>query len=207
MNTNNSTVKLGELADIRSGHPFRQKLENTPLNWSHYVLQLKDIQKDCYINFQHVAKVKIEGSKPPHLLQQGDVLLRARGGYYYSGLIDTTLKNVLAVGQFFVITPKNINPAYLCWYLNQPKAQQYLNKNGTGSNIPMVNKRTVSELPITVPSILTQHKIANMHQGWLRMKKLNEKLINNHEMMLRGMCQQFIQQDLKQTRTNHRDET
>ena len=106
MNTKNLTIKLGELTDIRSGHPFRQKVENTPSEWDYYVLQLKDIQKDCHIKFEQVSKVKMEDSKPPRPLQQSDVLLRARGGYYYSGLFNADLANVIAVGQFFIITPK-----------------------------------------------------------------------------------------------------
>jgi hypothetical protein len=197
----NTTTKLGKLADIRSGHPFRSKVQHTPDEWDYYVLQLKDVQKNCHIDLDQAAQVNIQVNmmkeKTPRTLQQGDILLRARGGYYYSGLFDADVPNVIAAGQFFILTPNTdiIDPAYLCWYLNQPIAQQYLQRNDTGTNIPMINKQTISNLLIKLPSLNTQHKVAQIHQGWLKEKKLTGQLLNNREQMMRGMCQQFIDQD------------
>lgn len=192
------TVKLGELADIRSGHAFRGKVEHTPAEWDYYVLQLKDVQKECHINLAQVARVNMAGEKPPHPLQSGDILLRARGGYYYSGLFSGDTPNVVAAGQFLVLSPDTdkAEPAYLCWYLNQPVSQQYFERNDTGTNISMINKRTVSELSVPLPSMATQRKIATIHQGWLREKSLTEQLLQNREQMVRGVCQEFINQDL-----------
>ncbi|MCK4705134.1 MAG: restriction endonuclease subunit S [Gammaproteobacteria bacterium] len=190
--------KLGNMATIRSGYPFRKKVQHTPSSWDFYVLQLKDVQKNCHIDMTKATKVKMTEDKPLQPLQKGDILLRARGGYYYSGLFTADTPNAIAAGQFFVLRPNTeiLDPAYLCWYLNQPVAQQYLEKNDTGTNIPMINKRTISDLPVTLPSLATQHKIANIHQSWLKEKKLTEQLLNNREQMLRGMCQEFINQDL-----------
>lgn len=201
MNTTNTTTKLGKLADIRSGHSFRSKVQQSPDEWDHYVLQLKDVQKNGHIDLDQAARVNIRVNmtqeKTPRTLQPGDILLRARGGYYYSGLFNADMPNVIAAGQFFVLSPNTdiIYPAYLCWYLNQPIAQQYLQRNDTGSNIPMINKQTISNLPIKLPSLNTQHKIARIHQSWLKEKKLTEQLLNNREQMMRGLCQQFIEQD------------
>ena len=198
MNTKNTT-KLGNLTDIRSGHSFRSKVKHTPDEWDFYVLQLKDVQKNCHIDFTQATQVNMGKEKPPRPLQRGDILLRARGGYYYSGLFNGDMPNVIAAGQFFILSPNTdiIDPAYLCWYLNQPIAQQYLEKNDTGSNIPMINKHTVSDLPVKLPSLNTQYKIANIHQGWLKEKQLTEQLLSNREQMLRGMCQQYISNDFK----------
>lgn len=197
MNAKNTTTKLGKLTDIRSGHPFRGKVKHTPDKWDYYVLQLKDVQKNCHIDLSQATQVNMMQEKPPRPLKQGDILLRARGGYYYSGLFNAELTNVIAAGQFFILSPNTdiVDPAYLCWYLNQPIAQQYLEKNDSGSNIPMINKQTISNLPVKLPSLNTQHKIAAIHQSWLKEKKLTEQLLNNQEQMMRGMCQQFINQD------------
>lgn len=197
MNTKNDTARLSELTNIRSGHPFRGKVKHTPNAWNYYVLQLRDVQKECHIDLNQAVQVKLEDKKPPQILKQGDILLRARGGYYYSGLFNADTDNVIAAGQFFVLSPNTdrVVPAYLCWYLNQPVAQQYFDKNDTGSNIPMINKSTISDLRVKLPSIDIQHKIANIHQTWLKEKKLTEQLLTNREQMLRGMCQQFITRD------------
>lgn len=193
------TVKLANLTDIRMGHPFRGKVKHTPSTWDYYVLQQKDVQRDCHINLDQAAKVQMTEEKTPQPLQPGDLLLRARGGYYYSGLFTAELPNVIAAGQFFILSPDTdqLDPAYLCWYLNQPTAQRYLDKNDTGSNIPMINKRTISELPVPLPTMATQHKIANIHQAWLKEKALTEQLLHNREQMTRGLCQEFINQDFK----------
>jgi len=197
MNTKNTTTKLGKLADIRSGHSFRSKVQQSPDEWDYYVLQLKDVQKNGHIDLTLATQVNMTKEKTPRTLQPGDILLRARGGYHYSGLFNADVPNVIAAGQFFVLTPNTdiIDPAYLCWYINQPIAQQYLERNDTGTNIPMINKQTISNLPVKLPSLDTQHKIAQIHQVWLKEKKLTEQLLNNREQMMRGMCQQFIDQD------------
>lgn len=194
MNTKSDTIKLHEISKIRSGHPFRSKVTHTPDAWDYYVLQLKDVQKDNLIDLSQAAQVKLEDKKPPQSLNPGDILLRARGGYYYSGLFNDDKKNVIASGQFFILSPNTdiVDPAYLYWYLNQPMAQQYLSKNDTGSNIPMINKSTISDLKVKLPSLATQHKIAHIHQVWLKEKKLTEQLLNNRKQMLRGMYQQLI---------------
>ena len=199
MNTKNTTTKLSQLTDIRSGHPFRSRVKHTPDEWDFYVLQLKDVQKNCHIDLTQATQVNMKKEKAPRSLMQGDILLRARGGYYYSGLFDSNMPNVIAAGQFFILSPNTdiVDPAYLCWYLNQSIAQQYLEKNDTGSNIPMISKQTICNLPVKLPSLNTQNKIAEIHQCWLKEKKLTEQLLSNHEQMMRGMCQQFIQQDFK----------
>ena len=199
MNTKNTTTKLGKLADIRSGHPFRGKVKQSPNDWDFYVLQLKDVQKDCHIDLAQATQANMKKEMAPRPLQQGDIVLRARGGYYYSGLFNTGQANVIATGQFFILSPDThiIDPAYLCWYLNQPVAQKYLEKNNSGSNIPMISKQTISNLPVKLPSLNTQHKIAEIHQIWLQEKNLTEQLLNNREQMMRGMCQQFINQDFR----------
>ncbi|MFK5894982.1 MAG: restriction endonuclease subunit S [Pseudomonadota bacterium] len=197
MKTKNITIKLNKLADIRSGHSFRNKVQHSPDQWDYYVLQLKDVQKNCHIDLDQATRVKMIKEKTPRTLQQGDILLRARGGYYYSGLFNADIPNVIAAGQFFVLSPNTdiIDPAYLCWYINQPIAQQYLARNDTGSNIPMINKQTISNFPVKLPSLNTQHKIAQIHQNWLKEKRLTEQLLNNREQIMRSMCQQFIEQD------------
>jgi hypothetical protein len=185
---------LGSAAAIRSGHPFRSKVKHTPEAWDYYVLQLKDVQKDQPLDPTRADQVKIEDKTPPQPLRRGDVLLRARGGYYYAALFDTDTPNVLAAGQFFVLTPdpKRLDPTYLCWYLNEPEAQLYLDKNQSGSNIPMISKRTVSELAIPLPPLDAQRRIAAIHQCWLDEKRLTEQLLDNRERMVRGICQQYI---------------
>ncbi len=210
MTSKGGTKKLSSLVGIRSGYPFRSKVKHAASGWDYYVLQLKDVQKDHHINLDHVTQVKMP-DETPQTLKPGEILLRARGGYFYSGLFTADIPNVIAAGQFFVLTPKAgiVDPSYLCWYLNQPDAQLYLERNDTGSNISMINKRTVSELPVPLPSMAIQHKIASIHEGWLKEKRLTEQLLNNREQMVRGMCEEFIQQDFDnpKLRTTSREST
>lgn len=187
-------AQLGEVSTIRSGHPFRSKVEHTPEAWDYYVLQLKDVQKDQFLDLSQADQALINEKKPPQTLQRGDVLLRGRGGYYFAALFDKDIPNVVAAGQFFILSPRRdrLEPAYLSWYLNEPQAQQYLDKNQSGTNIPMITKRTISELTIPLPPLETQRKIAAIHQCWLEEKQITEQLLSNRERMVRGICQQFI---------------
>ena len=187
-------VLLGSVTTIRSGHPFRSKVEHTPDAWNYHVLQLKDVQKERILDLDHADKVMITDRTTPQPIKRGDVLLRGRGGYYFAALFDKDIPNVVAAGQFFIISPDpdRLDSAYLSWYLNEPQAQQYLDKNQSGTNIPMINKRTVSELSIPLPSLEVQRKIAAIHQCWLEEKQITEQLLSNREQMVRGICQQVI---------------
>lgn len=187
-------AKLVDIAAIRSGHPFRSKIEHTPEAWDHYVLQLKDVQKECRLDYSQMSQIAIDEGPRPHPLKKGDILLRARGGYYYGGLFDSNLPNVVAAGHIFVLTPNPeiADSAYLCWYLNQPEAQRYLERNDSGTNIPMINKGTASFLPVVLPPLATQRKIATIQRNWMEEKHITEQLLSNRERMVRGICQQFI---------------
>lgn len=187
-------VKIAQVAAIRSGHPFRHRVEHTPEAWDYYVLQLKDVQKDRFLDLESTDRALIDERKPPQTLQRGEVLLRGRGGYYYAALFDRDTPNVVATGQFFILTPdpQRMEPAYLSWFLNESQAQQHLDRNQSGSNIPMITKRVVGELQIPLPPLETQRKIAAIHQCWLEEKQLTEQLLGNRERMVRGICRQFI---------------
>ena len=72
------TMKLRQLATIRSGYALRQGIKSVE-NGNVHVIQIKDINKHNLIDSASVTRTQIDNIKPEQILQNGDILLRARG--------------------------------------------------------------------------------------------------------------------------------
>lgn len=190
--------KLSDLAQIRGGHPFRTALPDRPADWDYHVVQLRDVRADQPIDLDALARVKLPAGSEPQVLRPGDILMRARGERFQAALFTRDADKVLAAAQFFVISPdpRRIESAWLCRLLNQPASQAWLQRRASGSNIAMIGKPVLAEMPIRLPALATQRKIAALHNSWLKEKALTLQLLQNRERMVRALCQQYSNRDL-----------
>lgn len=201
MNTTNHK-NLAEIANIRTGFTFRGKIEEVSEGTAH-LLQIKDarIQKDQSgsdnINTATLPKINWDGKQNAYV-EPGTVLLPSRGGYFRSSVFTGgNALPLIASSQFILITPTSdkVTPEFLCWSLNRPVIQRYLEEIASqGSNISMLSTATAKELKIEVPSINTQHKILHINKLWEEERKLTQALLNNREILLQGMFQQMLKE-------------
>jgi type I restriction enzyme S subunit len=72
---------------------------------------------------------------------------------------------------------KNINSKFLSYQLNQERAKNWILNNAVGSTMPCLNTTILSNLPIMLPKLDEQEKIAKVLDAHLKnIKKENEKL-------------------------------
>lgn len=196
-------LKLSDLAEIRTGFTFREKVEEVESGNAH-VLQIKDIRSiatdTCGYTLFSDALPQIDWQgKDNAIVSPECVLLPCRGEYlkahYFVGNQDQSKVLPLIVSSQFLIlmTNQNVLPEYLCWYLNQPHVQYELRKESQGSKMPMLSVSTVSQFEVEVPSLDIQQRIIELNRIWEQEQILTQQLLKNREQMMMGMFKQLLQ--------------
>lgn len=184
---------LQSLADIRTGYSFRSKIEHDPLGVVP-VLQIRDISRGNRIVPEQLPRMRWPVAGEPPYLEPGSIVLPARGDHYDAAFPPEGIP-IVASSQLFVLKPKgsNVLPQYLCWYLNQPKAQNYLLNSRAGTSIPMLNKQTLGLLPVSVPPLQTQRKILALQELCDQEQQLTQQLMINRQKMLEGVFAKLLE--------------
>jgi len=153
---------------LSSGYSFRGKIKHVH-NGGVRVIQLKDFEDnytsigdDCYLIDGDTVKSK-------YYLEAGNILFTAKGtnnfAIVFKGIDHTP---TIASSALFVLKVDDnlANPHFVAWYINQSKVQNYFKTNEAGTYNTSINKTTLEETPIALPSLEIQTKIAtiaNLH--------------------------------------------
>lgn len=149
---------------IASGYSFRGKIKGS-LNGDLRVVQLKDMKND-YSNVRNDCTY-IDGSdiKEKYYLEMGDILFISKGSNNFATVYD--LKDgvaTVASSVFYVIKvdTSKANPYYIAWYINKKRVQQYFTTHASGTYSLSINKETVEDIPLILPPLDIQRKIAKV---------------------------------------------
>lgn len=149
---------------IASGYSFRGKIKGS-LNGDLRVVQLKDMEND-YSNIGNDCTY-IDGSdiKEKYCLEVGDILFISKGANNFATVYD--LKDgvaTVASSVFYVIKvdTSKANPYYVAWYINKSRVQQYFTTHASGTYSLSINKEVVEDIPLLLPSLEVQGKIARV---------------------------------------------
>lgn len=197
---------LGEIADIRTGFTFRERVDELTSGGNAHVAQIKDVRSawehtnTATLQAQQLPLIKWEG-KDNAFVSPGTVLLPSRGskgGYFRATCLVSGHPSELPVvvsSQFLVITPKQgILPEFLCWSLNRPEMQHWISEGAgsQGTSLVMLNAKLAKELELETPDLSTQQKIVHLNELWEKEQQLTYALLNNRETMLQGMFQHLL---------------
>jgi len=173
---NNSMHYLEDIATIRSGYLFRERIE-PDASGQYRVIQVGDITPDARFSNGSLVRVSLPDVKRSQILESGDVLFISRGPRKQAVAITSPVENTIATSQFFVLRPdEKVLPEYLAWYINQRPAQRYIEEHSTGTSASLINLAAIRGLPIETPPIETQTRVTKIHQLSLREKELMEAI-------------------------------
>ena len=202
---------LSDIADIRTGYTFREKVDEVEESiGTARIAQIKDVREiaetsnSFLLDPSQLPAIDWQG-KEKALVSAGTVILPSRGsrgGYFQASCVMQSSGDALPLvvtSQFLVITPKaDVLPEFLCWSLNQP-AIQFLLSEGAGSQgsamAVMLKTSIGNEIQLTIPSIETQKKILHLNQLWEKEQSLTQALLMNRKTMLQGMFQQLLNEN------------
>jgi len=191
-------TRLCDIADIRSGHPFRGSI--TPdKDGDVYVAQVRDAQTTGEIFQDKMIKTSLTGKKHPDWLQAGDVLFVAKGAKHFSAIVENLPKKSVCSPHFFLIRLKtmfvgNVSPKFICWQLNQIPAQQYFKKSAEGSHYVSIRRQILEETPLNIPPLDRQQKIAALHNASINEQKILYQLAANRQQQINAIAMDLYQQ-------------
>lgn len=178
-------VKLSEIASIQMGHTFRSSLATWP-SGNVPVIQMKDITDYGTVSLDLLNRVQVDDTNENHLVRSGDLVFRSRGSKTTSALVPAFSETLVLSAPLFRLrlNRPDVLPAYLNWYINQPKAQAYLEMISEGSAQKMISKENLSELVIEVPALEIQKRILDIAGLLDRERSLRETIAEKREQVI-----------------------
>jgi Type I restriction modification DNA specificity domain len=181
--------KLGDLAEIRSGYLFRGALPGEA-SGDVKVVQVKDLKVGQPIDWGKCTRVAEGRMMHEARLQRGMIIFSAKGSRNFAWHIDDQPEFAIANSLFHVIDIRahDLSPAFLAWQINQPKAQGWIDNASAGVTVRNIKISALRDLPIVVPPIETQQKIASYESAAAAEKRALTALIENREREMRAIA-------------------
>jgi hypothetical protein len=151
-------MKLGDLAEVQMGYPFRSRLEHDPAG-DVAVVQMKDIDDANLLHTEATIRVALPKGKAHHMLRAGDLLFRSRGRSNGVAEVREGIAPAVLAAPMLLIRPHGALPAYLCWYLNAQPTQDQLTALAEGTSVRMISAEALKALEVPLPALATQQRI------------------------------------------------
>jgi hypothetical protein len=183
-------MKLGEIADVRMGYPFRSRLEHDP-EGDVMVIQMKDIDDTNLLRAESAVRVALPEGKGHHLIHEGDLVFRSRGRSNSVALVATNLGDAVLAAPMLLIRPRTVLPTYLHWFINFPATQAALAAMAEGTSVRMISKDAIKDLDVPLPSLLRQRRIVEIASLAQREQALMAGISARRKRLAEGVLMQY----------------
>ena len=188
------TIKLSELAEIQTG-PFGSQLHKED-----YVVNGTPI-----VTVEHLGNRKFTEQNLPcvsdkdkerlkkYKLKTGDIVFSRVGSVDRCSYVSAEYEGWMFSGRCLRVRPCEIlNSEYLYYFFSLKETKQFVRNIATGATMPSINTKFMGEVPIRVPSMEAQNKIASIL--WMIDDKieLNEKINNNLEQQAQALFKSWF---------------
>ena len=96
------------------------------------------------------------------------------------------------IGSLIRVEKKNkIDPAYLCWFINQPASQATLLSQSTGTVQRTIGKPALESLELLIPPMDAQIKIVELERLALEEQKIMKELAEKKRQLMEGILMCF----------------
>lgn len=149
---------------LSSGYSFRGKIKHVH-NGGVRIIQLKDFENNYTSISSDCSLINSDKIKNKYYLKVDDVLFTAKGANNFALVFKGTddIPTIASSALFVLKVNKNLaSPDFIAWYINQSKVQNYFKTNEVGTYSTSINKSTLEETPIELPSLEIQSKIAKI---------------------------------------------
>jgi hypothetical protein len=182
-------VKLGRVAEIAAGHSLRMGVDEFPKGDTG-VIQMRNVDPETGVDWAGVLRVDLPPGRRIDFLQCGDVIFSTRGARTYAVALGEAPFPAVCSPHFFVLRVRGraIEPKFLAWQINQAPAQEYLQREATGSHILNIRREVIERLEVAVPTLARQAAIIALAEAAAREKRLLSALIENRRQQMNALA-------------------
>lgn len=187
---------LGEVAEIRTGYPFRGRIERVG-DGNCRLVQMGDVQASTSDVGDVATRVAVPEGPGKHRLHYGDVLFVGRGSRNDAATFAGQGGDAIAAPHLFVLRTQDcvISPKYLTWFLNLPKTQEQICAMRRGSGVPFVPMAVFARLEVPLPSIKVQNQIAGIERLSLQEQRLLGQIQERRRALINGVLAQTVRRE------------
>lgn len=140
----------------------------------------------------------IKNNEKKHFISKEDLIMIRYGN---PGFVGIGKEGIIANNMFKVI-PKfdNITTQYLYIYLSQLSIQLKIKKMSTSTTMPAISFKSIDNLPITIPPIKEQQKIAEILSTVDKQIEQTNQLIEKTKELKKGLMQQLMTKGIQNTK-------
>lgn len=127
-----------------------------------YCLQGRDFNVYKQLNSYIEPSLDWDPNIEKHFLNEGDIIIAAKGIDYFAYKFKNEVSPAVASSMFIVlrhIDNTKVLSDFITWYINHPTTQSYLSGAAKGTSIQSINKKTIENMEIPLPSIKKQQLI------------------------------------------------
>lgn len=185
---------LRDTASVSAGYSFREVIDTLPRG-DIAVIQLRNIH-DGGVDWAALDRVELPTYRSSALLQPGDVIFTTRGTRYFALALFDIPGAAVCAPQFFILRIRDetrLHPGFLAWQLNQRPAQEYFEKQATGSRILNITRAAMEGVRIAIPPMRRQHQILAFDQAAQAERSRLTQLIENRNRQMTAIARQLYQ--------------
>ena len=188
------TYRLGDIADIQTG-PFGSQLHNKDYADEGSPIVTVEHLGNRHFTTQNLPLVsdadKVRLSK--YILSEGDIVFSRVGSVDRCSYVSKAEDGWMFSGRCLrVRCSSKAYPLYVYYYFCLESIKQYIRNVAVGATMPSINTQIMSEIPISLPSLEEQRRIAGI-LGAIDDKIENNRRINtNLELQAQALYKQWF---------------
>ena len=187
-------VRLGNIADVQTG-PFGSQLhKDNYVNKGTPIVTVEHLGNKWFTS-QNLPMVSDEDKLrlAKYCSQEGDVIFSRVGSVDRCSYVSKEYSGWLFSGRCLRVRPRSgINPEYLYYFLTNEGTKQYIRNIAVGATMPSINTKLLNEVPVKIPSLPDQCRIASILSSLDRKIELNNKINADLEEMAQAIFKNWF---------------
>lgn len=180
-----TTIHLSDVADLLTGYTFRQPPGPPSGEATLRVLSLGDVSSAGRVLIDSPPRfIEPQPGLERYWLRPTDILFRGRGGGFAAGLAPKTDEPVAVAAPLVIIRPHGAEPGFIAWALNRPAAHAFYAVTARGTSLPAIGAKELSMIPIPLPPLDVQRRIAEVWRLADEERRLSTRLSDLREIAL-----------------------